>query len=225
MSESHDINKSAVKRLLIVEDNPVFSDQLIHAVRDLLQSWEIITHETGGSAINALSKSPSNFDLALIDLGLPDIDGIDVIRACRRNSGVSPIVVISVISTESSVLAAIEAGANGYILKDDSLEQIKTGIDQILKGIYPLSPSLARFLFQKISNTNGAGQDNNNFKLTPREFQTLAYLSQGYSYDEVAKLMEVAVTTIQWNVRQIYRKLNVHTQVQAINKARKYNLL
>ena len=137
----------------------------------------------------------------------------------------SPIVVISVISTESSVLAAIEAGANGYILKDDSLKQIKTGIDQILKGIYPLSPSLARFLFQKISNTNGAGQDNNNFKLTPREFQTLAYLSQGYSYDEVAKLMEVAVTTIQWNVRQIYRKLNVHTQVQAINKARKYNLL
>ena len=225
MSENSAQTAPATMRLLLVEDNPIFADQLTNAIQKLPQQWNIVSCETGDTAIKELENNIHNFDLALIDLGLPDIDGIDVIRACRKFNGEAPIVVISVISAERSVLEAIHAGATGYILKHESMDHITAAIDQVMKGIYPLSPSLARYLFNKINKTHNENRPIDDFKLTPREFQTLAYLSEGYTYDEVAKLMKVATTTIQWNVRQIYRKLNVHSQVQAINKARKYNLI
>jgi len=156
---------------------------------------------------------------------LPDINGIDVIRVLRQRSQDMPIVVVSVIAAERTVVNAIEAGANGYLLKDDSIEQITRGISQVMDGIYPLSPSLARFLFKRLTTENDNAIKAADFKLTPREQETLQHMAQGHSYDTVAALMGVAVSTIQWNVRNIYRKLNVHSQVQAISKAKDFNLI
>lgn len=98
----------------------------------------------------------------------------------------------------------------------------------LIDGIYPLSPSLARFLFKKLngeSTKETTSSVENEFKLTPRELETLRHLSLGLSYQEVATQMGVALSTIQWNVRNLYRKLNVRSQVKAILKARDHELI
>jgi DNA-binding NarL/FixJ family response regulator len=123
------------------------------------------------------------------------------------------------------VLNAITAGASGYLLKTESVAEITEGIGQVLRGIYPLSPSLARHLFKQLSGAVTGPREESGVKLTARELETLQYLSQGCRYEEVAEKMGVALSTIQWNVRNLYRKLNVHSQVQAISKARSHGLL
>lgn len=214
-----------MKRLLLVEDNPVFLEQISRAIEHLSDDWEVVSCPTGNKAMGTLDGLNPVFDLALVDLGLPDMSGIDIIRSCRLRMPELPIVVVSVIAAERTVMNAIEAGANGYLLKDDSIEQITNGISQVMNGIYPLSPSLARLLFKRLtSNVEHEGREAD-FKLTPREQETLEHMAQGHSYDAVASLMGVAISTIQWNVRNIYRKLNVHSQVQAVAKARDFNLI
>jgi DNA-binding NarL/FixJ family response regulator len=216
---------SSNKRLLLVEDNPLFIEQISLAINDLPNPWDVVSCPTGKKAMATLDGLNPTFDLALVDLGLPDMSGIEIIRACRQRMPKLPIVVVSVIATERTVLNAIEAGANGYLLKDDSIEQITQGIDQIMNGIYPLSPSLARLLFKRLTAETEQETRVADFKLTPREQETLEHMALGHSYDAVAGLMGVAVSTIQWNIRNIYRKLNVHSQVQAVAKAKDFNLI
>ena len=222
----HFSTPSPRKNLLLVEDNPVFLEQLSIAIDSLPDAWEVLPCPDGAAALEVLENADQHFDLAMVDLGLPDMSGIEIIRACRAQLSELPIVVVSVIAAERTVLSAIEAGANGYLLKDDSIEQIARGIGQVMDGIYPLSPSLARLLFKRLSKDDApAATRDADFKLTPREQETLQHLGQGHTYDTVAALMGVATSTIQWNVRNIYRKLNVHSQVQAVSKARDFNLI
>lgn len=232
--------ESTPKRLLLVEDNPVFREQISVAITHLPGAWEVLSCDNGTKALQTLDSLDPRFDLALVDLGLPDMSGIDVIRAFRLHTVDMPIVVVSVIAAERTVLKAIEAGANGYLLKDDSIEQITNGINQVMNGVYPLSPSLARLLFKRVTAGNvatgktatgssaaeTAGSTKAvDFKLTPREQETLEHMAHGHTYEAVAAIMGVATSTIQWNVRNIYRKLNVHSQVQALSKARDFNLI
>lgn len=214
-------------RLLLVEDNPLFAEQICGAIEQMPQRWDVDRVSEGHQALALLNGSDYRFDLALVDLGLPDISGIDVIRACHKRFPEAPIVVISVMAAEPMVLKAIEAGARGYILKSESLDEITHGIAQVMEGVYPLSPSLARFLFRKLAGEVSKEEpaSDADFKLTPRELETLRYLSQGLTYEGVADKMGVALSTIQWNVRNLYRKLNVRSQVQAISKARDHDLI
>ena len=150
--------------------------------------------------------------------------GIEVIRACRDRFPEMPIVVVSVISVEQSLLDAIRAGASGYILKNDSIEQIAHDVAGVLDGNYPLSPQLARFLFKQVTAQKTQPVVSNDFELTPRQIETLKHLAQGASYEQVAQLMGVALSTVQTNIRNLYRKLNVRTQAQAVSIAHKHNL-
>jgi DNA-binding NarL/FixJ family response regulator len=215
-------------KLLLLEDNPLFAEQICNAIEASPVSWNVHMVGEGLRAMTMIAERQQHFDLALIDIGLPDISGIEVIRACHKQFPMMPIVVISVMSSEPMVLSAIEAGAQGYILKGESMQEITKGIAQVMDGIYPLSPSLARLLFKKLSSEPAPEEDRVpelDFKLTPRELETLRFLSQGLTYEGVADQMGVTLSTIQWNVRNLYRKLNVRSQVQAISKARNHDLI
>jgi DNA-binding NarL/FixJ family response regulator len=215
------------RHLLLVEDNPVFVDQIHQALQQSNTSWRVCAVSEGGEALALIRSEREYFDLALIDIGLPDMSGVELIRSCSQWMPELPIVVISVMASEPVVMEAIEAGAKGYILKDNPIHDIAQGIQQIMNGIYPLSPALARFLFKKLTKPTLKKDSvaNAEFKLTPREYETLQLLSQGLTYAQVAAQMGVTLSTIQWNVRNLYRKLNVKSQVQAISKAREKDLI
>lgn len=207
------------KCILLVEDNPEFEQRIYSAVRSLAVDGVVVSCRTGSQALDFLDDPKQKVDLALVDLGLPDVGGVEVISALRRRFLEIPILVISVISAERSVLAAIRAGARGYLLKGDSDISLRTAIEQVLLGNYPISPSLARTLF-KLAGAPGASGQTPGIKLSPREIETLQHIARGSTYEEVAQLMGIAVSTVQSNIRNLYRKLDVHSQVQAVTRAR-----
>jgi DNA-binding NarL/FixJ family response regulator len=212
------------RNTLIVEDNLTFQRKLRRAIGNMGPVSTLHACETGQET-QALLKDPKLLlDLALVDLGLPDMSGIEVIRLLRNRFPKIPIMVISVVTDERSVVAAIRAGAKGYILKDDSEGLIAQAVSHILAGEYPISPSLAYTLFKMA----GAPQDmvgDLEFNLSPRELETLQFISKGHTYSEVGTLMGISLNTVQTHVRSIYSKLNVKTQGQAVTKAREVGLL
>lgn len=214
------------RRILIVEDNNVFAGQIAKAVGRVNAGYQISLCRTGKQALDLVQDAGEHFDLALVDLGLPDISGIEVIHEVRRRFADIPIMVISVISAESAVLAAIRAGARGYILKGESEALTATAIEDVLCGNYPISPALARSLFKLAgANAPSASAANNPFDLSPREFETLKHIARGHNYSEVAKLMGISMSTVQSNIRNLYRKMDAHSQMQAVAKARDAGLI
>lgn len=212
------------QQVLLVEDDPAFARQLQNSVYLLADAWSINVCTFGADALDLIKRPQSHFSLALIDLGLPDIGGVEVIRAIRHRFPNIPVLVLSVISAERAVLAAIRAGACGYILKDSTPEYIAKSIDEVLLGNFPISPALARYLF-KLAGMPTSASNEDVKSLSERELQALLHLSRGRSYQEVASHMGVSLSTIQSHVRNLYRKLGAHSQVQAISVARERGLL
>lgn len=221
---SNPINPFFVARnVLVVEDNPSFRQLIGDTIRHIGLKGEILECANGADVMTLLEQAPTRLDLALVDLGLPDMGGIEVIQAIRRRFDEIPILVISVISSERTVLAAIRAGASGYINKSDSAQSIKEAILDVLQGHYPISPSLARTLFRLAGFPYG--KSSISFDLSPRELETLQSIARGNSYEQTASLMGIEISTVQSNIRNLYRKMEVRSQVQAVTKARDAGLI
>ena len=212
------------RRILVVEDNPLFEQVIGQVIESLGIDGKTYFCQTGSQALSLCDDNKVGLDLALVDLGLPDISGIEVIQGLRRRYPNLPIMVISVISTERSVLAAVRAGARGYILKGDSKAAITQAIQELMLGNYPITPALARYLFKMAGGATGTSA-NTEHKLSPRELETLQHLSKGHKYEEVARIMGIALSTVQYNIRNLYRKLDANSQMQAVTKARDQGLI
>jgi len=212
------------KYILIVEDDPHFAANISTAITNCGTSWEIYVAATGSDALDLIDKHGESIGLALIDLGLPDISGTEVIRALHQRAPETPIMVLSVIAAERSLIIAIEAGARGYVLKSDPPDAVERSIRDMLNGDYPISPSLARYLFKRISETQDdlSAQE---LRLSPQQQQLLLHLSHGCNYNEAALAMGVKLSTVQTHIRNLYRKLNAHSKTQAIARAREQGLI
>ncbi|MFM8481341.1 MAG: response regulator [Gammaproteobacteria bacterium] len=206
----------------MVEDDPTFETSMTRAVAQLGAHWRYASFRTASEALHFIDRADTRIDLALVDIGLPDISGIEVISQIRSRFPEIPIMVVSVISAERSVLAAIRAGARGYVLKDDSTTIIAEALRQSLQGNYPISPALARYLFKLAGSSERPGDM---AELTPKELELLRNLSRGRSYAEAALEMGIALSTVQTHIRNLYRKLDVHSQVQAVTKAQDRGLI
>lgn len=211
--------------VLLVEDDPVFLSQMKSALTELDSDWQVVACQNAQQAMDIIESPDSQVDLALVDLGLPDMDGTEVIRQMRARFQDAHIMVISVIAAERSVLSAIRAGAQGYILKEEQPETITTAIGQVMQGNYPISPALARCLFKLAGAPGDAPDSQASIKLSPKETLLLQLISQGLSYVDAAQKMGIATSTVQSHIRNLYRKLDAHSQVQAVNKAREHGLL
>jgi len=212
------------RRIAIIENNSFFIEQLERISKRLGIDGTLYLHRTGAEVIEAMKDPHWRIDLVLVDLGLPDVNGIDIILALRKRFPQVLILVVSVMTSEHAVISAIRAGACGYVLKGDDEENLATAIRSVLHGEYPISPALARCLF-RLAGAPQVAAVGLGVKLSPRELETLRHLSCGHTYEGVASLMGVSLSTIRTNIQKIYRKLNAHSQVQAISKARNEGLI
>jgi DNA-binding NarL/FixJ family response regulator len=208
--------------VLIVEDSPEFLFLLSEAINGLGSEWEQQSAGTAGDAILLIQRTRYPYQLALVDIGLPDRSGIEVIRALSASQPGVPVLVISSMSTQEVVLAAIRAGARGYLLKDDSVSTIRDSIVQVLNDQYPISPALARYLFRLVKS----GQEKTGIPpLTARELDVLLALSQGMTYPEIAKSLDLNISTIRTHIQKIYRKLNAKTGSEAVAVAKDNHII
>ena len=209
-------------RVLIVEDNPEFLFHLSQAISQLDGNWIVEPARTANDAISLVNDMSRSFRLALVDIGLPDQSGIEVVRAIAARDPDLPVLVVSILSTEETVLSAIRAGARGYLLKDDSASIIRDAIDQVLHDQYPISPALARCLFRLAKSGHEAGSGP---ALTTRELDVLTKLSEGMTYPEIAETLDLSISTVRTHIQKIYRKLNAKTGSEAVAVAKTNRLI
>ncbi len=209
-----------MKRVLIVEDTPEFQEALAGLLDQMNQSWQVFSFINGQSTLEFVKQSTTPMDLVLVDLGLPDISGCELIREIHEILPNVPIVVISVFTNSEKVLNAIRAGAIGYLVKSDP-DAIAQGIEKVLAGEFPISPLVARHLIELVNqSTDPSKAPKVDSPLSPQEHRLLEHIANGLSYAEVAEAMSLSLSTIQTYSRNLFRKLDVHSKTQAIVKAR-----
>jgi DNA-binding NarL/FixJ family response regulator len=215
--------------VMVVEDDPAF---LARFCRIVSQSPELSLLAAVGdlaSALRAIERQGP--DVLLTDLGLPDGSGIDLIRETARRYPATDIMVITVFGDEQHVIASIEAGATGYILKDSLPEQFVGLIAELRGGGSPISPVIARQLLRRMHPAAAPAQAGDSRSPAPeaalsaRESEVLGLIAKGFNFAEIARLLEVSPHTITAHVKKIYQKLAVHSRGEAVYEATRMGLI
>jgi len=217
---------------MLVDDDLHFQEALRLAVGGAPDISLTGVAGTRAAALQALSGPPA--DVLVVDLGLPDGSGVDVIRAAQTCWPGCAVMVSTIFGDEAHVLQSIEAGATGYLLKDSSAPKIVDEIRSLHGGGSPISPLIARQVLLRFRQGERAAADGPRAAtagaaparaLSERERQVLELITKGFSYDEIARLMDISRHTVRTFVRRIYAKLEVSSKAEAIYEARSQGLL
>jgi DNA-binding NarL/FixJ family response regulator len=212
--------------ILIVEDEPEFLRSYCEFIARE-PSFRLIGAVTTLSAALALLEHAVP-DVLVVDLGLPDGNGADLIRrACKLRPDCDALVV-TVFGDDLHVLQAIEAGATGYILKDSTAAELVRCIEELRAGGSPISPGIARRLLARMRGpeTVPEGQRAGSASpLTEREADILRLVAKGLSFADVGAALDISSHTVVAHVKKIYRKLSVHSRGEAVFEAGQMGLL
>jgi DNA-binding NarL/FixJ family response regulator len=217
-------------RVLIVEDEP---ELLHHFTQAVLAdaALSLVAAVSNGAAAMAMLSATSP-DVVLLDLGLPDVNGIEIIRHVARHCPQCDVLVVTMFGDDQHVFEALESGATGYLLKDLGLERISASIHEVRAGGSPISPSIARRVLARMRATQApaaagviARTPLADGVLTPREIELLKLTAKGLSFDSVGEILGISPHTVVAHVKKIYRKLAVHSRGEAVYEASQLGLL
>lgn len=205
-----------VVHVAIVEDDPLVRGYLADTIAGQ-PGFALVGTAPGLGAARGLLDCGA--DVFLLDLGLPDGSGALLIPDIRR-AGTAKVIVLTSFGDRDTVVRTIEAGADGYLLKDSTTPQIVEAIEAALAGGAPISAAAAVHLLDRLRSlpAPGPGEDPP-AALTRRETELLQLFAKGYSYKETARLLGISPLTVGNHVRSIYRKLDVHTRSEAVYEA------
>jgi len=211
---------------LVVEDDRFFQEVIKEGITQVIPNCSIDVCRTKQDALQHIQTEGLHYGIAIVDLGLPDGDGLAVIRELMRVSPSTPVMVVSVCAEERRVIEAIRAGAAGYVIKGDNMLSVTRAIDQLMNGIRPLSAKLAGSFLRLAGRETVPDNTLDPIKhLTPREMDLLRQFALGKSYQEAANAMQISLTTVQTHTRNLYRKLGVKSSLRALSKAKEQGLL
>lgn len=223
-------------RVLIVEDEPEFMRRFSNAVLGDPALSLVASVSTGEAGLAMLDLQAP--DVLLVDLGLPDMEGVQLIRHVALHHPACDVLVVTMFADDDHVVASIEAGACGYLLKDASAERIAASIHELRAGGAPISPGIARRILTRIRlrtgpapgqaampAAGGAARSAEQSPLTPRESELLQMIAKGYTFDTIGTLLEISPHTVVAHVKKIYRKLAVHSRSEAVYEASQMGLL
>jgi DNA-binding NarL/FixJ family response regulator len=213
--------------VLIVEDDEPTRNRLARAV---VADDRLALVGSGGSVSEGIRLlSAHRPTILLTDLGLPDGSGIDLIRYAKASNRGTQAKVVTNFGDEETVVEAIEAGATGYLLKDDSPRAIGDALVELANGGSPISPAIASLLLRRVAAGShpkpADAVDRDAPALTARELEVLNLVAKGFKFPEIARTLSVSAHTVTTHVRHIYEKLEVGSRGEAVFEAVQHGLI
>ncbi len=215
-----------------VDDKAINRQSFVHKIKMLKDAQIVIMACNGNDYLNQLKGMPhSQFpDIAFIDLEMPEMGGIQTIGISKALYPNIKCVVLTVFDDDDKIFEAIKAGANGYLLKDESATSIEDAIQNILQfGGAPMSPGIARKAFNLLVNAQVTFPNNNEQNeisdevLSTREKEILHYTTYGWDAKRIGAELDISVHTVRKHIANIYQKLHVTSKAQIIQLAYKNN--
>ncbi|WP_186115362.1 response regulator transcription factor [Burkholderia gladioli] len=221
--------------LLIVDDEPLMQRRLTTILTSLGYSDDALLFAGSLSEARAI-RATQPCAIALVDIGLPDGSGIELIREWHEADPALPIVVISTWSTGPTIVGALQAGATGYLLKERDDIEIALSIRSVLRGGAPIDPFVARHILETTVHAAAAATPANAgllpsrngappVRLSRREIEILGIVSKGLTNREISELLSLSRLTVECHIKNIYKKLAVRSRTQAVFEARAHGLL
>ena len=214
-------------RIALAEDKLFLAEAIRQKIGLFPDDLEFRFHATDGHALLARLSEHAGVDAILMDIEMPGMDGIAATAEVSRRFPHIKVIMFTVFDDEQRIFQAIQAGAMGYLLKDESPGTLRDAIVAIMAGGAPMSPSIAAKSLQLLRDparaaTPASGEE---FALTPREVEVLEQLSQGLEYREIAGNLFISPATVRKHIENIYRKLQVNNKMRAVKKASRHGLI
>jgi DNA-binding NarL/FixJ family response regulator len=213
-----------MNNILLLEDLPEIRAWLKVLIKQVFPNAVVSESARVHDALELITAI--KFDLALVDLGLPDGSGVDVVAALRESQPEAQSVVVTIHDDDDHLFPALQAGAFGYVLKEQPREQIAEQLNRMSQGEPPLSPSIARKVIKYFAEQSKPHPKDNmpHVSLTDRENEVLLRVAKGFTLPEIGVQLNLSRHTIADYVKQIYRKLNVSSRAEAALEAQRLGL-
>lgn len=205
-------------RILIVDDHALVRRGMNYVVKEGFPDADVIEAESSAAALEAM-RTADKVDMALVDVRMPDLDGLELLKALKADWPDMPVIMLSTYENAPYVKRALADGAAGYLLKDATPEDLSQAINVAMSGSgNVLSPRVIQNLFED-QESGGAGGSSNGrrseYSLTQREHDILALLAEGRSNREIAGRLYLSEKTVKAHLAAIFRKLGVTNRTQA----------
>lgn len=195
--------RNSLSLYLEAEESMLFGGSFPHA-NDILQNIDLLEP-----------------DVVLLDIDMPGISGIEAVQKIRKAGRQTIVIMLTVFEDNDRIFSALEAGANGYILKKTTPEKIIAAIHDAIEGGAPITPSIANKILMRFIQQKPTSDD---YQLSVKEKEVLRDLVEGYSYKMIAEKQFISLNTVRNHIKSIYHKLQVNSATSAVNKAIKENL-
>lgn len=208
----------------IVDDNTF----LINAIKEKLSFFEDLNVKfsaLNGSDLLCKLEENHNLDLLLMDIEMPVLNGIETTGIVKQKYPHIKIIMLTVFDNDEHIFNAIKAGADGYLLKEINAKNLHEGILETLNGGAVMTPSIAMKTLKLLRNPIDFKNQDDNIKLSEREIEVLEQLSKGLSYHLIAENLILSSGTVRKHIENIYKKLQVHNKLEAVEKAKRNNLI
>jgi DNA-binding NarL/FixJ family response regulator len=219
-------SKTDAIRVLIADDSPLFR-RGIYVVLATEDSIDVVAEAENGEEAIAKAEEFAP-DVVLMDVRMPKINGIEAARAIRDSSPATKIIMLTVSDEDDDLYEAIKAGANSYLLKEVSVEEVPEAIRAVVQGQSLISPSMASKLLNEYTSLARRAEEKQQFPtpaLTTRELEVLKLVAKGQSNREIGEELYISENTVKNHVRNILEKLHLHSRMEAVIYAVRERLL
>lgn len=212
-------------RIAIAEDNS-FALQVIMRKLDGAEGITVCASVTTGRELLQRLPEMGRVDLVLMDIEMPGMSGIETTRQLKSQFPGIKVLMLTIFDDDENIYNAILAGADGYVLKEERGARILDSIAETVTGGAGMSAGVAARVLRMMKNPKQVpAPKTQDFELTPREIEILEQLKAGFSYEKIAEKLFISYGTVRKHIEHVYRKLQVHNKVEAVQKASNANII
>jgi len=211
-------------KIAIVDDNTDLIDSISMNLGLFAELDIILTATNGSNFCEKLVASKDKPQVVLMDIDMPVMNGIEATSLIHEMYPDIKVVILTVFDDDKKIFDAIQAGANGYLLKDSKPAKIMAAIEDAMDGGVPMSPTVATKTLELLMNfapDTKKLKSTEDYRLSHREVEVLQLLATGKNYQQIAEMLFLSPKTIRGHIERIYNKLHVHNKIEAVKVAQK----